>query len=113
MPYSRENYALKQGEKRHVARFGRPPAYIRAAALIYWSARPDMYDRSVESNFISYQPSQHNVCERGRRPSPALQDPPLPSLFREGVSKAEVKGGNKKRDLPKWTSPLSYALTIV
>ena len=46
MPASRENYALKQGEKRHVARFGRAPAYIRAAALIYWSARPDMYDRS-------------------------------------------------------------------
>ena len=52
MPYYRENYAFKQGELRHLARFGRPPAYIRAGALICWSGRPDMYGRAVETDFL-------------------------------------------------------------
>ena len=47
----RENYTMLQGELRHVARFGRPPAYIRAAARIYWSGRPDMCGRLAESDF--------------------------------------------------------------
>ena len=51
MPYYRENYAFKQGGLQHLARFGRPPAYIRAGALIYGSARPYMYGRSVGTDF--------------------------------------------------------------
>ena len=43
---NRERDRELQGEKRHLGRFGRPPTRIRAGDLIYWSARPDICERS-------------------------------------------------------------------
>ena len=44
-----------QGKRRHFGRCGRPPALIRAGALISWSARPDISERSAETGFYSLE----------------------------------------------------------
>ena len=45
----------KQGERYWVARFHRPPLQIRAGALISWSIRPYILERSVATEFYSAQ----------------------------------------------------------
>ena len=48
---------LDSGARPHI--LGRPPLYIGALALMCKTVRPN-------PNFISYQPSQHNVYTRGQ-----------------------------------------------
>ena len=48
--------AGNQGETHSLARCGRPPATIRAAALIASSARPCVLERTAESAFYSVEP---------------------------------------------------------
>ena len=45
-----------QGETHSLARCSRPPATIRAAALITSSARPCVLERTAESDFYSVEP---------------------------------------------------------
>ena len=47
----------KQGARRCVSQFERPHAQIRAGALISWSTRPYMLERSVETEFYSLEVS--------------------------------------------------------
>ena len=77
-PSGRERDALQQGARRHVARFGRGAASIRAGALISWSPRPNILERSVETEFYSFMgTTSQRACPRVIWLG--LADHPLPS----------------------------------
>ena len=54
---NRERDGMLQGARRYVSQFERSPAQIRAGALMSWSTRPDMLERSVETEFYSLEVS--------------------------------------------------------
>ena len=58
---NRERDGVQQEERYYVSRRHRPPASIRAGALISWSTRPDMLERSVETEFYSVCLTWHSL----------------------------------------------------
>ena len=84
MPSNWENYGmlLDSGARPHI--LGRPPVYIGALALICKTGRPN-------PNFISYQPSQHNVYTRGQG-GKTLPGPPCLGRGKDREGMLKVKG---------------------